>query len=243
MDIAEQMLIAGAEVHRVEDSIRRMCHALGARRTDMFVITSNLIVTIYDEHNAAFTQTRRVHTGNTDIERLHRLNTLSRRICRERLTLDEIREDYAAILKTKSYPFWAECLAFALIAGAFALFFGGNFWEAAVSFAVGALLRPAVWFCDRAGMNRVFAKFLCSFLSTALAFSALKCGCIASVDKVIIGNIMTLIPGVGLTNSLRDLFTGDSMTAILRMIEAVLIALAIGAGYFSFVFLMGGVGA
>ena len=52
------------------------------------------------------------------------------------------------------------------------------------------------------------------------------------VDKVIIGNIMTLIPGIGLTNAIRDLFTGDSIAGLLRSIEAVLTALSIAAGYY-----------
>ena len=60
----------------------------------------------------------------------------------------------------------------------------------------------------------------------------MKFGVIATADNVIIGNIMTLIPGLGLTKALRDLFTGDSIAGLLRTIEAVLIALAIAAGYF-----------
>ena len=65
-----------------------------------------------------------------------------------------------------------------------------------------------------------------------MSFFAVKFGWITSVDKIIIGNIMTLIPGIGLTNALRDLFTGDSIAGLLRSIEAVLTALAIAAGYF-----------
>ena len=64
---------------------------------------------------------------------------------------------------------------------------------------------------------------------------------VGSVDKIIIGNIMSLIPGIGLTNALRDLFTGDSIAGLLRSIEAILIALAIAAGYFLSALLMGGV--
>jgi len=37
VDIGEQMLVSGAEVHRVEESINRMCLALGALRTDVFI--------------------------------------------------------------------------------------------------------------------------------------------------------------------------------------------------------------
>ena len=49
-------------------------------------------------------------------------------------------------------------------------------------------------------------------------------------DYIIIGNIMILIPGIGITNALRDLFSGDVMTGILRSIEAVLLTLAIALG-------------
>ena len=68
---------------------------------------------------------------------------------------------------------------------------------------------------------------------------AVKLGWIANVDKLIIGNIMSLIPGIGLTNALRDLFTGDSIAGLLRSIEAVLAASAIAAGCFLVVVLGG----
>ena len=51
---------------------------------------------------------------------------------------------------------------------------------------------------------------------------------------------MTLIPGVGLTVALRDLFVGDSITGVLRTIEAVLFALAIAGGYLISALIMGG---
>ena len=72
-----------------------------------------------------------------------------------------------------------------------------------------------------------------------MAFIAVKLGWIANVDKIIIGNIMTLIPGIGLTNAIRDLFTGDSIAGLLRTIDAVLTALVIAAGYFLVAFLGG----
>ena len=52
-----------------------------------------------------------------------------------------------------------------------------------------------------------------------------------STEHIIIGNIMLLIPGVGLTNSLRDMISGDTMSGMLRFLEACIISLAIAAGY------------
>lgn len=241
MDIGEQMLVCGAEIHRVEDSMERMCYALGAKRIDVFIITSSMVVTVHDANGDAYTQTRRVLTTGTDIEKLHRLNELSREICSQKLTLTEIREKFNSVTRTKSYPFWAECIAYAAIAGAFTLFFGGNWIESIVSLVVGAIVRFVVLLADKSAMNKIFAKFLCCFAATAIAFIAVRLGIIETVDMIIIGNIMTLIPGIGLTNALRDLFTGDNISGLLRSIEAVLIALAISAGYFLCAFIAGGV--
>ncbi len=41
MSIGEQLLISGAEVGRVEDTICRICKAYGAERVDVFSITSS----------------------------------------------------------------------------------------------------------------------------------------------------------------------------------------------------------
>lgn len=240
MDIGEQMIVCGAEIHRAEDSVKRMCTALGAKSVDIFIITSSIIATVETSDGATYTQTRRIESTETDIERLHQLNNLSREICNKAMTADEIREELCSIQQTKTYPFWFVCLSCAIIAGAFTLFFGGNLVEAMLSFVIGALVRFVILLTDKTIGNKIFAKCVCSFTATALAFLCLKVGFVADVDKLIIGNIMTLIPGIGLTNALRDLFTGDSIAGMLRSIEAVLIALAIAAGYFLFVFLMGG---
>ena len=54
-----------------------------------------------------------------------------------------------------------------------------------------------------------------------------------SADKIIIGNIMLLIPGLALTTSLRDLIGGDIMSGVLRFCEACLVAIGIAGGYFA----------
>lgn len=241
MDIGEQMLVAGAEVYRVEDSIKRMCHALGAERVDVFIITSSMIVTVFDAEGHPFTQTRRIMSIGTDIERLHRLNELSRHICAGHLALEEIRAEYDAVMQTKSYPFWLTSLSYAVIAASFTLFFGGTPIDSLVSAVVGVILRFVVLLTDKTLMNKIFARLAATFLACSLAHISVRLGWIGNIDKVIIGNIMTLIPGVGLTNALRDLFTGDSVAGLLRLIEAVLTALAIAAGYFLFACTLGGV--
>lgn len=240
MDLGEQMLISGGEVHRVEESLERIFDAYKAKRTDVFIITSSMVVTVHTKSGEVFTQTRRITKTTTDFEKLHKLNELSRNICQYKLTPEEIQKVLNGISDGSTYPLWLEFICYMVIAGAFTLFFGGGIVEAVISLIIGALVRLIILICDSTIKNHIFAKFMSAFFATVFAYLALQFNIIPTVDKVIIGNIMTLIPGIGLTNALKDLFVGDSIAGLLRTIEACITALAIAAGYFSVAFLAGG---
>lgn len=240
MDIGEKMLICGGEVHRVEDSLCRIFTALGASRTDVFIITTSMVVTIHTSDGKAYTQTRRITETGIDFEQLHQLNQLSRQICEKKLSADEIRAELQKIAAGKRYPFWLEWICYAVISGVFTLFFGGNVIEALSALCIGVIVRLLVILSERAVGNRIFSKFISSFAATSLAYAVFCTGIIPDPHKVVIGGIMALLPGIGLTNAIRDLFTGDSMAGLLRTIEACMTALAIAAGYFVFAMISGG---
>lgn len=58
-------------------------------------------------------------------------------------------------------------------------------------------------------------------------------------DKIMIGDIMLVIPGLQLTNSLRDMINGDMISGLLNMSEALLKAVAVAIG-FAGVIILGG---
>ena len=76
LDIAEEMLVCGAGVDRVEDSIERMCYAYGCDRVNAFIITSNIQVTVEDPNGEIITQIRRLVRNDTNFDRLDYLNNL-----------------------------------------------------------------------------------------------------------------------------------------------------------------------
>ncbi len=240
MDIGEQMLISGAEVSRVEESVRRMGAAFGAQRSDAFIITSSMEVTLKDSEGNTYTQTRRISGSGTDIERLHLLNALARKISSKKADLETAEKEFSSIEKSKRYPTPTEIFSYAIVSGAFTVFFGGGAKDCLCAVVIGIVLALIVKLTEVGHLNKIFAKFFCSFVGTLMAFAALKLGLVPSVDTIIIGFIMTLIPGVGLTVALRDLFVGDSISGVLRTIEAVLFAFAIAGGYFLSAFIMGG---
>lgn len=115
LNIGEQMLMCGAEVHRVEDCIRRICTAYGAVRVDVFSITSSIVVTMYGPDFGSLTQTRRISRQNTDMYRLDRLNQLSRDICSAVPPLSEAADELKAIKKLS--PLFRRCAADSLRRG------------------------------------------------------------------------------------------------------------------------------
>ena len=240
MDIGEGMLKSGAEVKRVEDCMDRICKAYGALRVDAFIITSSMVVTVCDATGEVYTQTRRIDALGTDFYKLDKLNELSRRICTEKPAAEEIKTALCGIKKGKSYPEWVLFFAYAVVAAAFTLFFGGSAKQAFFSFFIGAVVRLVALLCERTVKNMILSKLLSSFFVALAAFALVRWGLVARGDEIIIGNIMLLVSGIGFTTALRDLFVGDSVTGILRLLEAVLSAAALAVGYLLVVFLTGG---
>lgn len=241
LDIGEHMLLSGAEIGRVEDSIRLICSAYGCSRTDVFTITSSIVVSIEDSDRHFYTQSRRIIGSKTDLTRLERLNALSRQICLETPGWDFVQSRIAQITSAPTYPMWLQVLASGMIAGAFAIFFGGSLMDGTVGFILGTLLCMTIHLLQKARMNQILVNVFSTFLLSALAILSVRAGFGSDANNIIIGNIMLLIPGIALTNSLRDMISGDIISGLLRFLDAILVAAAIAAGYILAAHLLGGI--
>lgn len=230
LDIGEQMLISGAEVSRVEDSISRICKAYSAKRVDVLTITSSIVVTVQMGQDT-FTQTRRIHGYSINLYKLDKLNNLSRYICKYTPDLSYIHAELGKIRLDGSCKLYVQYMAYATIAGAFTVFFGGSLADAAVSSVTGMLLKLLVTLFQKADKNTIFVNTLSSFVIGILAKLTVYAGIGNSIEKIIIGNIMLLIPGLALTNSVRDIIKGDTISGSLRLSEATIIALSIAVGF------------
>lgn len=240
MAIGENMLISGAEIYRVEDCISRICKAYGAVRTDVFTITSSIVLTVTFPDEETLTQTRRIDGYSTNLTRVDRLNHLSRQICCERPEFETFREQFLEAVNPREYSYLTQTLAFALIASSFTAFFGGSWIEALLSGCIGILLKATVSLTEFVNFNRVLSNLIASFVMSTIAFVCVKAGLVASVDMIVIGNIMLLIPGILLTNSIRDMISGDTIAGLLRFAEAIIFAIAIAGGYILASFVFGG---
>ena len=216
INIGEQLLVSGAEISRVEDTIRRICNAYGIRQSHIFSIASCIIVTLETKERKWITQTRRILSYGTDMWKLDRLNDLSRRICATQPSFAVIDQEYEKILKGPTYSPAVQCGIYAMTAGAFAIFFGGNLWDGFASLFVGALIRVTLYALSAIKLKAIFSNILCSLISGMACILVCYLGIGQHVEMIMIGNIMLLIPGVLMTNSFRDFISGDMISGLLH---------------------------
>lgn len=231
MVIGELLLKSGAEVGRVEDTIYRICKAYGAERIDVFSITSSIVTTIQGKEFGICTQTCRVSGRSNDLDRLDQLNQLSRNICENKMDYTEIQKELEIIQSRMQYPFIFQLLFYALISGAFSVFFGGDWKDMAASAIIGAVLKTLELLVKQISVNSLITALICSGVGGFLSNLAVWSGIGSHADLISIGNIMLLIPGIALTNSIRDMFCGDTITGLIRFMESVLLALVIALGF------------
>ena len=240
LDIAEEMLVAGAEVSRVEDSVERMCGAYGCDRINVFVITSNIQVTMEAPDGEILTQIRRIIRNDVNFDRLDYLNDLSRYICAETPSLAQLNEKFDGVMNRKIYSVWMKYVSAIFIAGGFAVFFGGQLLDGAASAVVGIAVIWLLNALSKRDHNLLATNFVASFAAGLLSITMVHFGIGIHVDKIMIGAIMIQIPGIAMTNAVRDMLTGDLATGLLRLVNSLLLAAVIACGFALSILVTGG---
>ncbi len=241
LDVGSEILRCGGEIHRVEDTITRICTAYGADRVDVFAITSLITAEVRMPDGSSATSTRRVLSTYNHLARLEACNALSRTICKTPVSAGEVARRMAEIRAYRPVPEWLCYLGGMLATGAFAVFFGGTVWDGLAAAAIALLLtlftrlRPV-------RINSMVKSLINSFAGGVLSILCVAVGFGTNVDKIIIGTIMLEIPGLSFGNALRDLLCGDTLAGTMRLIQAILQTLMIALGYMAALVLLGGTG-
>lgn len=242
LDLCECMLECGAEVHRVEDTAERICRAYGAQRVEIFAMTSLITATIVMADERKSTQVRRVYASANELYKIEKLNALSRTICRDTPKPARIKDQIASIKKKRTYPMWLKYVGGFVGTIGFALFFGGNAFDALLCGLIG-LVVCALDFNRPKYINQfvytVFVSAVASFLSWLI--TSLCAGYIeVHLSTINISIIMLLIPGLALGNAVRDLLCGELVSGAVKMLQCILIAASIATGFTCVLLLFGG---
>lgn len=230
LDVGEGMLKNGGEVARVEQTIELICRAYGAVHVEVFSIISVINAAIRMPDGSYSSQMRRVRSTSNDLYKLELYNEISRSICREKPSLEEFDARIRQAKHKRAYPAWVSIPASAVVAGAFAVFFGGGVIECCAALVIGAVIALIdLWTAGH--LNDLAKIVISSFAAGILSSLASILITGAQSSEIMTGAIMLLVPGVAFGTALRDLLCGDLIAGGLKTVQAILAALMIAFGY------------
>lgn len=133
-ELGYHLLLSGAEIYRVEESVRYLLQAYGAGPGEVFAIPNCIIVGISSPGQKPLTRMRRVGPHGTNVRKIEALNALCRCLCAETPDLDQAWEALQTAAADQTYFSTPQQLsAYFLGTAAFCLFLAGP-WP---------MLRPA----------------------------------------------------------------------------------------------------
>ncbi len=222
------MLQNGAETYRVEDTMTRMAAALGFPGAHSYVTPTVIMFTI---NRTEPVRLYRIEERTTDLEKVTRVNDISRKLSQRQISSEEALQALNAVDDDGHiYPLWLQVLAGAATGGCFTVMFNGGLDDAAAALLVsGAGFAAATWL-HRLVQVKFFAEFSAALLIGLLAYALVYWGAGSEIDKIIIGSVMPLVPGLLITNAVRDLMAGHLISGLSKGAEAFLTAFAIGTG-------------
>lgn len=233
LDIAlsagKMLLSNGAESYRVEETIERICSSYNLE-CECMVTPKGVFVSVVDENEEKETSLKKIKVKRVDLYRIELVNSFSRNIQNNHLSYEEAKKILKDIDMAPYFSFPVRLFAASMTSFVYSLFFKGTIFDSIVS----ALISAGIYFMlektSRVGFFQFFEFFFSGFIIGGVSLLSENLLPFVNKANIITGAIMILLPGVALTNGIKDILYDDFMSGIVKFGESMLIIIAVGAG-------------
>jgi len=219
----------GGETFRVEETVVNFCMAGGCENVSAIAFPTGIFVTV-DFGKEKQTLIKRINKRGTDLYKLSEANGIARSFVKGNITLEKAFEMLRSVSERKGVKKIVTLLASAMAAAFFALLFGGSIFDGAVAFVAGFLIRLISSLFRYTSIYNFAFSFIGGVAIALTAVLSVSLFNMGSVGNIIVGATMPILPGLMLTGAIRDSVLGDLIAGASRLIEALLVAVAIAAG-------------
>lgn len=228
--MGEILLESGAEISRVQETMERVAAQGNVDKYNVYVLTNAIFANGVENGVIHSTEIKYTKSPSIHIGRISAINQLSRELVSGSVSpvqafarLGEIRE-----MPFSRPPYSLLCCG--LGGACFVLLFGGSITDTLSAFLCGLALEGYLYLMRRVKPSKFILHLSASALVAACASLFFLLGLGEHLDKVIIGSIIRLVPGVALTTSIRDFFNSDYLSGTIRMIDALIVGVCLGIG-------------
>ncbi len=219
------LLENGAEISRVDETMRRIAGHYGVNDESFFVLSNGIMATA-----KGFARTKFIPIKGTSLDKVVAVNQLSREVSEGKCDLEQLESRLKAIRAMRPKPAWEQISASAFGSAAFCIIFGGGFADSIAAFVAGLVLWVYMLFVGYRHLSRIAGAITGGLLATLLCGVMFRMGLGTHLSNMIIGAIIPLIPGVPFTNGIRDLAHEDYIAGVTRLLDALLTFFCISMG-------------
>lgn len=235
MNMGRVLLQNGAEIFRVEETIEHVCRHFEIENVDPFVMSNGIFITATNEKEEIYAKVKHIPLSGFHLGIVTEVNDLSREISAGHKNLQEAKCHLAEIEKMPPKRGRFRIFAAGVGSGCFCYLMQANLWESLMAVLIGCLLYVFVIFSENHKLTKIIINIVGGAFITAMALLAVQISWpfVMRVDKIIIGSILPLVPGVAFVNSIRDIANSDFISGIVRIVDALLVFvyIAIGVGF------------
>lgn len=224
------MLMTGADVTRVEDTVTRICRHFSEGKIEVFCIASLLQASVSLPDGIYCTQMRRITSNDNNLAKLEALNSISRHICDGTFSLEEAAKKIEEVGGMEPYRPWAYYLAAILGSSAFSIFFGGSFKDALCAAIAGLPVIFMELHPIKKG-SQLINTIVESLIAGVIVNLLMMVGLGDNIDHICIGVIMLMIPGMKFGNAMQDFMKSDVLAGSSKFVHAIILTLMIVMGF------------
>ena len=229
MDLAYEagsiLLENGAEISRVDETMRRIAGHYGVEDESFFVLSNGIMASA-----KGFARTKFIPIKGASLDKVVAVNQLSREVAEGKCDLNQLERRLRQIRSMEAKPVWEQVAASAFGSAAFCIIFGGGYMDSVAAFVAGLALWVYMLFVGYRHLSRIAANITGGLLATVLCGVMFRFGVGTHLSNMIIGAIIPLIPGVPFTNGIRDLAHEDYIAGVTRLLDALLTFFCISMG-------------
>lgn len=225
----ELLLKSGAEIYRVEDTIVRIFKAYG-HQCECFVLLTGIFITDKDDENKSFSVLKRIRGQGFDLNRIEMVNAFSRALYNKKLSYNEAINALDEIKMQNGYSFNTHLMASGFNAFVYTLLFEGTSLEALIALLISIFVFIVKMKITEIGFFDFINFIIAGIVVAGASLIALKIFPALNIYKVIIGGVIILLPGMSITNGIKDALYGDVVSSLYRLAEVAFTVIGIGIG-------------
>ncbi|HHW25296.1 MAG TPA: threonine/serine exporter family protein [Bacillota bacterium] len=247
----------GGDTHRAEETAERICAAAGRPGSDVLALPTGIMITISPycgkkdvpgacvgdcagcarpaiacegAEEPPVSLIRRVKKRTINLSKLERANRAARAFTDGKASLSETLSSLREIDAQPRRSIYLEAAYSALSCGLFSLLFGGGWFELLAAFVCGFLAQIVASALQKSSIFQFASSFIGAVVIASLAALFVSFTGLGNINIIITGSLMNLLPGLAMTNAIRDTMTGDLVSGVARFADVLLIAMSLAGG-------------